>query len=1519
MKTERLSAEKIDLLGRLLNGGAEPAPDPAGDGEAPAQGLQVDGNDAFPLSFSQRRLWFLDQLEPGSAFYNFPLAVPFAVAVNVAVLQRSIDEVVRRHEALRTVFATVEGEPVQVILPELDLPIQIVDVRHLPGEAQEAEMSRLAAEMTQKPFDLARGPLLRTALLTRGPSDHVFILVMHHIISDGWSLGVFWRELVALYNAFYVNQPSPLDELPIQYADFAVWQREQLQGEKLDALVSYWTQQLEGMAVLRLPTDKPRPAVQSYRGAFQEIVLPRALTDALRTLSQREGTTLFMTLHAAFATLLQRYTGQDDIVVGSYVASRDRAELEGLIGFFINSLVLRTDLGGDPSFRELLGRVRETALDAYAHQDMPFDKLVEELQPERDLGRNPLFQVSFQLFASQIEAASLGTSGGPTIDLNRGMAIFDVAVNIWDGPEGLSGHIEYSTDLFEAATMARLCEHYRNLLQSIVAAPDTRLSELGMLSAAERHRLLVEWNRTDAEPAEARVHELFERQVARSPDAVAVISGGAELTYAALNRRANRVAHRLRGLGVAADVPVAICCERGADAVVAILAVLKAGGAYVPLDPCYPPDRLAYMLEDSGAAIVLATAASQAQAPGGANLLLVDEEAAFAGESELDPAVAGTPEDLCYLIYTSGSTGRPKGVMGPHRGTVNRLQWMWRAFPFAKGETLCQKTSLSFVDSVWELFGGLLQGVPTLLLGDAAVKDPRALVEALSAHRVTRLVLVPSLLRALLASGIDLARELPHLNYLVLSGEALPHDLYESTRQELGEARILNLYGSSEIAADALCCDLAAAGTGGRTVPIGRPIANMKAYVLDLFEKPVPVGIPGELYIAGAGLARGYRNLPDLTGRKFVADPFDDRPGARMFRTGDRVRYRDDGQLDYLGRLDDQVKVRGYRVELGEIEAILAGHPKVAEPAAAIVEVGGEPRLVAYVVPKAGDEEAAPDLEAQLALGWRGIWDETYLSAEAMDGAFNIAGWNSSYDSAAIPEAEMREWVDQTVERLLSFRPKRVLEIGCGTGLLLLRVARHCEEYVATDFSPAALDHVRGEIAKAPKQFAHVELLEREAIDAEGLGGPFDLVVINSVIQYFPSLDYLRRVLEAAIAATAPDGAVFVGDVRSEPLLSAFHTSVELHRAADRLAAEALRARVRHQLAHEKELAVAPALFHELPGVAQVTVDLKGGTALNEVVHYRYDVTLRRAKQVAAPRKWLDWSDGALTLAGLSTMLSEEKPALLGVAGVPNGRIESAMIALDLLAEGRAGTAGALRRALARRGRAGIDPEELRALGREAGYEVSTGWLGSGADGTFDVLFHRGGGFGFPSARRSDPAAGAARTTNPVATVRGQELVQELRALLQERLPEQMVPATIVLLDELPRTPNGKVDRKALPAPGSARSEVAGLYVAARTATEKRLAVIWADLLNVERVGAADNFFEIGGHSLLAMQLVSRIRVEFGKEIPVRAIFEAPTVLALAARLDDAAADGGSAAESAIERRPRGREAPPLSGQAVVP
>ena len=923
-----------------------------------AEGIAaVSRETALPLSFAQQRLWFLEQLRPGSNVYSIPMALRLRGELDGEALQRSITELIRRHEVLRTSFAVRDGELVQVIAAAAAGSLQITDLGQLPLAERETEARRLTAIEAERAFDLEQGPLMRVSLMRLGEAEHVLVLVLHHIITDGWSTGILLRELRLLYQAYSAGQESPLGELAIQYADFAHWQREWLSGAVLEKQLGYWREQLAGAPpVLELPTDHARPAVQSHRGSRQSRMLPVALAESLKQLSQQEGVTLFMTLLAGFQTLLYRYSNQEEFCLGTSIANRNRAEIEPLIGFFVNMLVLRADMGGNPSFRELLKRVREVCLGAYAHQDVPFEKLVEELEPERALSHTPLFQVVMVMQNTPRETWELA---GLTVDpygIKRETAKVDLMLTMMESEAGLVAVMEYDTELFEGETIARMLGHLEVLLGEVAVDAEQRVAEVELLSSGEREQLAA-WNQTAAEYAqESCVHELFEAQVARTPEAIAVRCGDEAVSYWELNERANQLAHYLRGLGVRAESRVGICVERSIEMVVALLGTLKAGAAYVPLDPEYPLQRLSFMIEDAAVMVLLTQShlLNKWLPPPQCQSICLDHDwSAITQHSTKNPRIDVTSANLAYVIYTSGSTGKPKGSVSPHYASLNRFEWMWRAFPFTEDDVCCQKTSLSFGDSVWEIFGPLLKGVPVVIIPDAAVKDPRLFIETLSANRITRLVLVPSLLRVLLDQPVDLRSSLSCLKYWTCSGEALPVDLARRFKRQLPDSVLLNLYGSSELAADATCYQVNQPEELD-TILIGRPIANTGAYVLDARMKPVPLGVHGDLYIGGAGIARGYIDRPELTAERFIPHANSSEAGARLYCTGDVARYRGDGELEFLGRKDHQVKVRGYRVELGEIESVLNGHPQVAE-SVVLARAGGDgeetgTRLVGYLV-----------------------------------------------------------------------------------------------------------------------------------------------------------------------------------------------------------------------------------------------------------------------------------------------------------------------------------------------------------------------------------------------------------------------------------------------------------------------------------------------------------------------------------------------------------------------------------------
>ncbi len=934
---------------------------------------RVPRTEGMELSFAQQRLWFLDRLDPGGSSYNVPFALRLLGALDRAALGRAVEEIVRRHETLRTTFVERGGVPLQVIHapPEIALPLE--DLADLPAEQREAAMRTRVAEEANRPFDLAVGPVFRARLFRLGDAEHVLFYSMHHVVSDGWSNGVFVREIGALYDAFRAGKPSPLPELPIQYADYAAWQRAWLSGDGFSRQLAYWKKQLDGAPrVLELPADRPRPPSRSLRGGRRALAVPADVSAALAALSRREGATLFMTLLAAFDVLLQRYTGQGDIVVGTPIANRRREETEGLIGFFINTLVLRTVMADEMTFRDLVRQVKEVALGAYAHQDVPFERIVQELEAERDPSRTPLFQVSFALQNAPggegMRLAGLELRG---VAGEGATAKFDLTLAMSEGPRGLAGAVEYSADLFDEATIDRMIGHFGVLLAGIARDPDARIGALPLLGEEERRRLLVEWNATErAYPGERLLHEVFEEQAARTPDAPAVVFEGFELSYRELDEGANRLANHLRSLGVGPDVLVGVCMERSIELSAALFGVLKAGGAYVPLDPSYPKDRLDFMIADAGAKVLLTQERLRSLLPEtGAKVVALDTDVAIeeaSAERPIDVASAGRGERIAYAIYTSGSTGKPKGALIPHRAIVNHMRWMAETWPLGPRDAVLQKTPMSFDASVWEFYAPLMAGARLVMAEPGGHRDPAYLVRAIADNQVTVLQIVPSMLELLLLEpGLE---RCVSLKRVYCGGEALSRSLTERLFARLG-VEVVNLYGPTECAIDTTywVCDRAS-GSGGVTEPIGRPIANMRAYVLDRSLSPVPIGVPGELCLGGAGVGRGYLVRPDLTAERFIPDPFAGGGAeSRMYRTGDRVRWLAWGALEYLGRIDQQVKVRGYRIELGEIEAALGGHPAVREAVViAREDARQDKRLVAYVVPAAEARPSAAELRAHL-------------------------------------------------------------------------------------------------------------------------------------------------------------------------------------------------------------------------------------------------------------------------------------------------------------------------------------------------------------------------------------------------------------------------------------------------------------------------------------------------------------------------------------------------------------------------
>ncbi|AOY84552.2 non-ribosomal peptide synthetase [Moorena producens JHB] len=1293
---------------------------------------------------------------------------------------------------------------------------------------------------------------------------------------------------------------------------------------------TYWQQRLSGgLAVLEIPIDYPRLSVSSVKVATEVTELDREFYQDLKTLSDRFKVSPFTVLLTALKIMWLRYTGIEDIIIGSVATSvketrglKSSQEGEHKSGVRINPIALRTDLSSDESSdisgKEVLKRVSQTVEKAALYRDYPFEEVLKGMNRNQELAEElakaSIFKVMLVWCDQPFPLSQTAISEAQLKEISAYTSQCDLVVVAKETEGKLTLSWQYNTELFKSDSIRRMLGNWQTLLQGMIANPEQSISTLPLLTEAERQQLLVEWNDTSADyPQDKCIHQLFEEQAERTPDGVAVVFEQEQLTYRELNQRSNQLAHYLQELGVGPEVLVGICVERTHLMLVGLLAILKAGGAYVPLDPAYPQERLAYMLEDAQAPVLLTHSS-----------LVTNQESLVADKEQLTIVCLDTdwelisqqsqgnthsdvkPENLAYTIYTSGSTGKPKGVQIPHQSVVNFLKSMAQRPGLRSKDTLVAVTTISFDIAGLELYLPLSVGAKIVLVSREVASSGQLLGKLIKDCEATVMQATPATWYLLLASGWE---GIPGLKILC-GGEALPNELADQLLER--KASLWNMYGPTEATIWSTVHEVAKGRQSqpGLDAPesIGQPIANTQIYIIDAHLMPVPVGVAGELHIGGAGLARGYRNRPDLTKEKFITNPFDQSKSERLYKTGDLARYLPDGKIEFLGRIDHQVKVRGFRIELGEIESVLNRHAGVNQSVVVAQEnqgngvSGGDKRLVAYIVPNPNyqgsedtDESEAQAIQEQ----WQELWNLAYSQeATEADPTFNISGWNDSYTGAPIPAAHMREWVEGTVERILSCKPNRVLEIGCGTGMLLFRVAPHCSSYCGVDIAPQALRYIQEQMDKLEGNWSHVELRQGYADKAfeEIEAGAFDTLIINSVVQLFPGIDYLVDVIETAAKLLKPGGSIFIGDVRSLPLLEAFHASVQLQQAPTSLTKKQLLQRVRKSIVQEGQMAIEPGFFTalgaHLPQISDVQIQLRRGRYQNEMSKFRYDAILHVGKDISPTAKpsWLNWEEAKGNgndnqLSGIQELLVAEQPEVLGIKGVPNGRLSEENQLLELLHNGETATVGELRENLQQLKVDGIEPEDWWELSDQLPYTIAINWSDSQTKGCYDVLFQKGTfAPNFPM-KSSGHLPWTAYANNPLQGQVASQLEPELRRYLHKNLPDYMVPAGFVTLEEMPLTPNGKVNRRALPAPDRSRPDLATALVMPQSETEQVIAKVWQEVLQLEVVGIKDNFFELGGNSLLLTQVYNKLTGTFGSQLSIVKLFQYPTIQRLAQNL----------------------------------
>ncbi len=1453
-----------------------------GSDEIPVMNTAIEEREGqlFPLSFAQQRLWFLDQLQPNSSLYNMFIAFELKGNLNKEALKQSFLMLIKRHESLRTAFIRQGGRAYQTILAYV--PELLRFNWNIVAELSDQHLSELARQEAQQPFQLDSAPLLRVQIL-ESTGRTILMICMHHIIHDGWSFHIFCKELIQVYSALVEKKIIALPEKIWDYIDFSHWQEQSLHEARQQQLLAYWVEQLAEFSPIKLPLDCVKlDDDQGYEGDRVPFLIKMETLTTIKKIARTNQATLFTTLFSIFTILIGRYAGQEDLVIGTPISGRHSPNLEAIIGFFVNILLLRVNISADPNFQDFLQQNKEMILKAYEHQDLPFEKLVSELNPVRGRGENPLANIMFIFQNYPLVPLQLpGLSCQRILSDNESLLLadyestkVDLSLYVQETANGLQGLFEYNIKLFHRSTIERLISQFQRLLLNVATTPALTLSKLSLLDEEESYRLMTGLSTHKRDyPINLPLCTLLQQQVAKTPNSIALSLSEETLTYQQLNEAANQLAHHLVKLGLQQKQVVGICLDRSFDLMISLLALWKAGATSVCIDPNYPKERIRFIVSDCQPAMLISQGdfcnelKLKLSQPNEFSPVILDlnrEQAFVTQQSNENLTAKAAPDEVLYIVYTSGSTGEPKGVLIEQRGVINMAYAQIDELGIHSQDHILQFARFTFDAFFWETLGAWLAGAQLCLISKEIKLIGNDLVRALKTASISIATLTPSVVETI-PSGVIL----PDLRCLVLAGEAPSVATVEKWSKH---CQVINAYGPSEAT---VCASLEKINLSMGKLSIGKPLANVEIYLLDANLQPVAIGIPGEIFIGGVGIARGYLNRLELTQSHFLTILLNGE-NKQLYKTGDKARWLSDGRLEFLGRIDKkQVKLRGFRIELDEVKQQLLKHPAIDN---AVVKVY-EQHLIAYLVTNStifSEKYSYLSHTSDQTQQWQILYEELYQRLDVTQPLnFNCLGWNSSYTKKSFLEEEMQEWVDTTVNRILSLKPKRVLEIGCGAGLLMARIAPYCDFYRATDFSAAAIFYLEKLKLKLGLH-EKIQLLQRPAgIFNEKEHDYYDVIIINSVIQYFPDSEHLIQVIEDSIRCLQPGGKLFIGDIRSLVHLEMFHRMTMLHntdfhnKISERMLVE--------KIEHEEELLVHADFFekfaqrHSLLECA--IVQLRRGNYINELTQFRYDVTLLKKGSVPIKKlqvNWLSWGEEFTTLETIQAFLFNESPVHLAIQNLPNYRL------LKSEFEGKA--IDVTHRAFSQV----ENPETLYGLAEKLGYQSIISW--SRLDPLlFDIIFYRSKNELVLVSDKNSCLDNSLYQQNfsqyvnqPLKSKLRQGVLIDVKKKIKETLPDYMIPSNWYFIDEMPLTSHGKTDDKTLRQLAS--PEASYSLDLPTTDIEEKLCSIWKSCLQRDRLGINDNFFEIGGESLRAVELITKINEAFTIELPIKALIDTPTI-----------------------------------------